>query len=347
MKTARLLPLLLLMPFAGCTCHHTATNEVGVLTRKVALFGKPGIQAEIYAPGATYIVPAFITDWHTYDRSIQNLTMVRDAARGDRSGEDDIFFKTLDGNDIRVDVTVVWQIDESRAPTILASVGASTDEVKEKLVRPACRSVVRDVLNQLVSEEFYVSDKRFAKATEAKDRLNQVLNSEGVIVQQVIIGEYHFNEKYEEVIRDKKLAEQRTAGLRSQAKAAAEKVKRDVEQAKGKVSQQLAQAQGQLDTIKLQADAAFFQNQQRAKAIVIERDAEAVAIKKQSEALASSGGKTMVKLRIAEALQGKDIIFVPSGKGGASIQKLDINQLISSYAAQQVTAPTPAADSAP
>jgi hypothetical protein len=203
------------------------------------------------------------------------------------------------------------------------------------------------VLNQLVSEEFYVSDKRFAKATEAKDRLNQVLNSEGVIVQQVIIGEYHFNEKYEEVIRDKKLAEQRTAGLRSQAKAAAEKVKRDVEQAKGKVSQQLAQAQGQLDTIKLQADAAFFQNQQRAKAIVIERDAEAVAIKKQSEALASSGGKTMVKLRIAEALQGKDIIFVPSGKGGASIQKLDINQLISSYAAQQVTAPTPAADSAP
>ena len=336
---------LLAMPVSGCTCHHTATNEVGVLTYKIPFFGAAtGVQPDVKQPGATYPVPAFITDWHTFDRSLQNLVMVRGAGKGDRNGEDDIFFKTLDGNDIRVDVTVVWQIDETKVGYILQFVGDDTEQVKEKLVRPVCRSVVRDVLNGLQSEDFYVSDKRFAKAQEAEDALNAVLKPQGVIVSQVILGEYHFNPAYEEVIRDKKLAEQKTAGLRSQAKAAAEQSKRNLEQARGQVSQQMATAKGALETIELKADAQLYQNQQRAKAIVIERAAESEAIKKQNEALASSGGKTMVKLRIAEALQGKQIIFVPSGKGGAAIQKLDVNQLIAATIAQESSAPTPPGD---
>ena len=304
------------MPLSGCSCHHTAPNEIGVLTYKTGFVGiSRGVQPDIKQPGATYFVPAFITDWHTYDRSLQNLVMVRDQGTGDRNGEDDIFFKTLDGNDIRVDVTVVWQINENQAPYLLENVGDDTDTVKERLVRPICRSVVRDVLNQLQSEEFYVSDKRFAKAAEAEEKLNEILKPQGVIVSQVIVGEYHFNPAYEEVIRDKKLAEQKTAGLRSQAKAAAEQSKRNLQQAIGQVNQQLATAKGGLETIELQADAQLFQNQQRAKAIVIERAAEAEAIKKQNEALASSGGKTMVKLRIAEALQGKPLIFRSVGEG--------------------------------
>src|SRR5690349_6876892 len=99
------------IPFSGCTCHSTGSTEIGVLTRKVGLFGRVGIQPEVYAPGATYFFPAFITDWDTYDASIQNLSMVKDQSKGDRVGEDDLQFKTIDGNDIRVDVTVSWQVD--------------------------------------------------------------------------------------------------------------------------------------------------------------------------------------------------------------------------------------------
>ena len=133
--------------------------------------------------------------------------------------------------------------------------GESTDQVKEKLVRPACRSVVRDVLNSLRSEEFYVSEKRFAKAAEARDRLAAVLEPEGIMVRQVILGEHHFNPEYEKVIRDKKLAEQNSERMRSEARAAAEQVKSELQKAKGTVNQQLAAAQGALDTARLSADA--------------------------------------------------------------------------------------------
>jgi regulator of protease activity HflC (stomatin/prohibitin superfamily) len=141
---------------AGCTFHSTDSTEVGVLTRKIALFGKAGVQQETYPPGATYTFPAIITDWHVFNVALQNLSMVQSKSEGDRAERDDIEFKTHDGNDITVDVTVAWRIETEKAPWILEHVGGSTTEVKENLVRPACRSIVRDVLNELNSEEFYV-----------------------------------------------------------------------------------------------------------------------------------------------------------------------------------------------
>ena len=39
----------LLLSSAACTMHSTDSTEVGVLVRKVGLFGKSGIQTEVYA----------------------------------------------------------------------------------------------------------------------------------------------------------------------------------------------------------------------------------------------------------------------------------------------------------
>ena len=333
-------PLLVLflasLPLSGCTCHSTGSTEVGVLTRKLAfagLLGRAGVQPEVYAPGATYLFPAFVTDWNTFDVSLQNLAMVKDPTRGDRAQEDDLSFKTVDGNDVRVDVTVAWQVEPKRAPYLLNKVGENVEEVKEKLVRPACRSVVRDVLNELRSEEFYVSEKRFAKASEARDRLQAVLGPEGIAVRQVILGEHRFNPDYEHVIRDKKLAEQNSEKVRSETRAAAEQWKSELEKAKGTVFQQLAAASGALETARLTADAAYVQNQKQAEAIVAERRAHAEAVRKQNEALAGSGGKALVKLRIAEALAGKQLVFLPTGKSGVGVQTLNLNQLLGALSA--------------
>jgi len=341
-------PLLILflasLPLSGCTCHSTGSTEVGVLTRKLAfagLLGKAGVQPEVYAPGATYFFPAFITDWNTFDVSLQNLAMVKDPTRGDRAEEDDLSFKTVDGNDVRVDVTVAWQVEPKQAPYLLNKVGENVEEVKEKLVRPACRSVVRDVLNELRSEEFYVSEKRFAKASEARDRLQAVLGPEGIAVRQVILGEHRFNPDYEHVIRDKKLAEQNSEKVRSETRAAAEQWKSELEKAKGTVFQQLAAASGALDTARLTADAAYVQNQKQAEAIVAERRAHAEAVRKQNEALAGSGGKALVKLRIAEALAGKQLVFLPTGKSGVGVQTLNLNQLLGALSAGREATSSP------
>src|SRR5262249_13290345 len=115
----------------------------------------------------------------------------------------------------------------------------------------------------------------------------------------------------------------------------AEQAKSNLEKAKGTVAQQLAQAAGHLEQVKLQADADYYQNQKRAEAILAEKKARAKGIQKENEALAGAGGKTLVKLRLAEALAGKEILFVPTGKGGGGLQTLNVNQLLGTYAGSQ------------
>ena len=155
--------------WAGCVSHSTGETEVGVLVCKIGLgCAHKGVQEQLYPPGSTNLFAPFIRDFYTFDTKVQNLEMTATAKGGDRVERDDLQFKTTDGNDISMDVTVVWTIDPKLVPSILQNVGTSTDEVKEKLVRPMARTLVRDVLNELDSEAVYNSDKRFQKADKAR-----------------------------------------------------------------------------------------------------------------------------------------------------------------------------------
>jgi hypothetical protein len=65
-----------------------------------------------------------------------------------------------------------------------------------------------------------------------------------------------------------------------------------------------------------------------AEAITAEGIAEAKGIQEMNNALAGSGGETIVKLQIAEALQGKRIILLPVSEGGMNLKTTDMNRLI-------------------
>jgi regulator of protease activity HflC (stomatin/prohibitin superfamily) len=337
---------LLGMPIvSGCTCHSTSANEVGVLTRKLAPFGTKGVQPDVYPPGGTYLFAPFFTDWNTFETKLQNLKMTAEKSSPDASG-DDLEFKTVDGNDISVDVTVSWRVEPARAPYLLQKVGESTQEVQDRLVRPASRALVRDALNRLRSEDFYVADRRFAAAEEAKRLLDNALRPEGVLVELVVLQEHRFHPEYEKVIRDKKLAEQTAEKLKSEGQAAAEEAKRNLETARGTVSQRIAKADGQLAQAKLGADAALVQSNNEAEALLAEAKAKAKGIEKENEALAGAGGRTLVKLRIADALAGKQLLFLPTGKG-AQLQSLNVNELLGRYALSRLQSSTPAPSAAP
>jgi regulator of protease activity HflC (stomatin/prohibitin superfamily) len=327
---------------AGCVTRSTGETEVGVLVCKIALgCGRKGVQDQLYPPGSTTVFAPFIRDFYRFDTKVQNLEMVADTGRGDRSGRDDLQFKTTDGNDISMDVTVVWQIEPHKAPQLLSEVAASTEEVKEKLVRPMARTHVRDVLNELDSESVYNSDKRFEKAEEARTVLTAVLAPFGVNIQQVILHEHRFNPEYAQVIHDRKLSEQRAEQLKSEAEAASQEANRNLETARGKVASDIAAADGKLNQSRLAADAAYYAQQQNAEALLAERTANARAIAKRNEALRGSGGRAMVKLKIAEAISGKSIVLLPAGSAGAAFNRLDVNKLIDAFKDDPAPPPTP------
>ena len=61
-----------------------------------------------------------------FNVALQNLEMVAAKERGDRQDRDDLEFKTHDGNDIALDVTVAWRVDPAKVGYLLARVGGTT-----------------------------------------------------------------------------------------------------------------------------------------------------------------------------------------------------------------------------
>lgn len=305
----------------------TGPTEVGVLVKRWSLFGHSGVQDDYYAPGSTYFVLPFISDWYTFDTKIRNLEMVAERGRGDRAAQDELRFKTVDGNDIGLDVIISYRIIPEKAPYILQYVASDNDELKERVVRSVSRSLTRDYFGQLRTEQFYIAEERDKKAMEAMAAMNGALHPWGVHIERVSTKDYRFNSEYQKAIEDKKVADQKVEKFKSEAQASAEEYIRKLEQSKGQVNQMVAQADGEFLGAKIEADAYFTQQDMRAQAIRAEGEAEAKGIAEMNKALAGSGGNVMVRLRIADVLKDKKIVLLPQASG-IDLKSTNMNALL-------------------
>jgi len=320
--------MVLITGLYGCVPHSTDSTEVGVRTKKFSFIGNKGVEEKYYAPGSTYFFMPFINDWHTFDTKLQNLEMTFSSKSGDRRIRDDLLFKTIDGNDISLDVIIAYKIDPSKAPYILQHVAIDDDSLRDKIVRTIARSKPRDIFGELTTEQFYVAAKRDEQANLAKEILQSMLNPMGIIVERVLTKDYRFNKKYQQAIEDKKVADQLVEKNKSAQHASLEEYKRKLEEARGVVNGMIADVDGVFQQAKIEADVYYERQELLAKAIMAEGIAEAKGIMEMNKAMESTGGEALVKLKIAEALKDKKIILLPVSEGGMNLKTTDINKLI-------------------
>jgi len=315
-----ILALLLVVLASSCTPHTTAATEVGVRFNKVTR------STETVEAGATYFFTPFINDWTTFDTSTQNLLMTAKGTEGDRKEKDDLRFKTRDGNDIETDVTVRWRIDPTQAVNIWQFAAPTTSALKEQLVRPMARAYVRDVLNRLDSEEYYNPDLRFAAANDSTRVLAAQLKPYGVIVEQVILGDFAFKADYQRLINSRKEAEKTAEKYEAEILATQEANKANLQTKIAELTGQLTRSQGDFEQAKRAADAYVVKRQQDAQSVLAEKSAVAEGIRKERAALNGSAGDAYVSLQLIEALQKKEIRQIPRLPNGNVI--LDGNKLL-------------------
>ncbi|MEW5851081.1 MAG: SPFH domain-containing protein [Myxococcota bacterium] len=322
--------LLLVVLAVGCVPYSTAPNEVGVRVNKIT-----GVDSRVHPPGGTYFFAPFITDWYTFNTRTVALEMT---AKGTGDAED-VEFKTRDGNDVAVDVTVLYHIDPAKAVDILTKGARNDEELREVLIRPLARAIPRDALNGLTSEDIYTS-KKFDAAREAVEKLNAVLATYGVVVESVNLGDHRFHGEYQKAINDKKVFDQEVNTNRSAAENAKREWEANLERTRGDVEQSIATERGAAEQSNLEADAYYYAKQKEAEAILAEKEARAKGIRKLKEAMSGTGGRTRIKMKIAEALRGKRIVVVPTSTGsGVSINKLDVNDLIQQSVTREASTP--------
>ncbi|MFC1468139.1 SPFH domain-containing protein [Verrucomicrobiota bacterium] len=321
----RMLPVAIALAVVGAFCFttirigHVTGEEVGVMldrfTGEVTVIEQSG--AKIYN-GIRH-------NFSTLDKTLQTLEMTESAGRGDRHGKDDIKIKTIDGSDVYVDVKVQYRIMPEIADVVAATSGLS-DAFKQKWARDYARTIIRNNLGALTTEEFYDSSKRDAKLVLAQASMNERLNPFGINIDSIVIPQRpHFYKEYEEMIKKKKLADQGV--LEEQSKALAAKQRQQtmivqetnrknvaVEQYEGVMRQKIIQTEAEAERGRKEADAYFkkvtvnaqanlYELEKNAEAILAQRSAEAKGIRALNNALSAPGGRNMVKLEYARRLK--------------------------------------------
>ncbi|HET6439105.1 MAG TPA: SPFH domain-containing protein [Anaeromyxobacter sp.] len=332
----RLFSLCLLLLAA---CRSTTSTEVGVRTNMLGLFEKRGDQ-QIYSPGGVYLVLPVLNTFSALPISQQNLLMTTESG-GDRPVPDDITFKTKDGNNVYIDVNVMWRIDPQKAGFVVAHVGQNEQEVKERVVRPISRTIIRDVFNEISSEEYYQVTVKNRVAARAKEQLSAALSPFGVIVDMLQLHQHRFDPEYQEAINAQKQAEADVQMLGEREKATLVRKQTELEGRRSDWNQRLEAARGEAGRIQNDADGYYQTQTNRAKAILAEAQAEADGVRKEAEALAKLGGDAYVKMQFSKMFAEKRVFLVP----GSNVSTLDVNSvlnLLMRNAAQQPSRPVPA-----
>jgi regulator of protease activity HflC (stomatin/prohibitin superfamily) len=313
--------LLLAVPLAGCGA--TTSTEVGVRTSLFGIVEKRGSQ-QVYEPGGVYFFLPVLNAWNTLPISQQNLLMNANVNEGDRPVPDDITFKTKDGNNVYIDVNVMWRIDPQKAGLLIQHVGQTVPEIKERLLRPVCRSVIRDVFNEITSEEYYQVTIKNRLANRAAEQLSRELAPYGIVIDMLQVQQHRFDPEYQAAINAQKQAEADVQMFIQQQKNMEVQKQSELEAKRADWNRRTEDAQGDAGRIRNESDAYFQTKTNEAKAIVAAARAEADGVRKEAEALSKMGGEAYVKMQVAKQLSTKKIILVP----GTNVSTMDVNKMV-------------------
>lgn len=293
-------------------------EEVGILLNKM------NGRTTVIPQSGVRIYNGITHRFYAIDKTLQSLEMTDVTDRGDRAGRDDLKIKTEDGSDVYVDLKVQYRINADMADAVIASSGPG-DLYKQKWARDYVRSIARNHLGNLTTEQFYDASKRDARLAMALQQANLRLSEVGIIIDSIVIPKKpRFYAEYEAMIKKKKLADQ--AVLEEQSKAQAAKQKQQtllvtesnvknvaVEEFRGEMEQKIIAAKAESERTKLQAGAYYekttigaaallYEKTKTATGILARKKAEAEGIEALKRALEGEGGRNMVKLEYARQL---------------------------------------------
>ncbi len=210
--------------------------------------------APLYS-GMHLIVP-YAESIQTYPISKQTYTMSVAPQEGQIQGDDSISARTLDGQEIFIDASVIYQIDASKLVQVHIQ---WQHRYQDDLVRPQTRGAIRDAVSQYRVEEA-VSTKRYEMVQNISQSLAQKLSDNGLTLVDFVLRNVTFSPEYAASVEQKQISEQQA----QQAKFVVEQKKQEAEQAR-------QEAQGL-------ADAAVIRAKGDADARIIQAQAEAQAL---------------------------------------------------------------------
>ena len=215
--------VLVVIVFGGRFVKTVPPGHVGVAT----LFGE--VQDYAYPEGLQFPVNPFY-NWVLFD---VRQTTLKETAQ----------VPTRDQLQTKIDISVQYRVDGSRAPEILRETGDVQRLVAVQLI-PFLRSLVREEGSKVArAEDFFLEDTRARLETGLETRLQEMLAPKGLLISAVLIRDINLPTVLSQAIEQKKEREQ-----------AVERQKAELERYRQEQLQKVAEAEANLESAKLHAE---------------------------------------------------------------------------------------------
>jgi regulator of protease activity HflC (stomatin/prohibitin superfamily) len=113
----------------------------------------------------------------------EEYTMSIVQGEGEIKGDDSIKALTKEGLNIGLDLTVLYHLEEEKASDVYRDIGINFDQ---KIIRPEIRASIREIVATYNAVDIY-AEKRNELTQEIQNKLEQVINPRGIIVESVLL----------------------------------------------------------------------------------------------------------------------------------------------------------------
>ena len=171
--------------------------------RAVVFNSLTGVEKRTLGEGIHFLVPGIETPT-TYSVRTETYTMAARQDEGQYQGDDAIECLTSDGQKIKLDISVIYNLIPEQVWELHRQVGPY---YLEKIIRPTVRSIARNTIANYTVTELYSGDREKLQdeiSTKVKTELGKYyINSSESMIRNVI-----FSEEFSKAIEQKQVAMQ-------------------------------------------------------------------------------------------------------------------------------------------
>ena len=207
-------------------------------------------------PGTSIIVP-ILQEAVIYPTNRQQYTMSGIFDEGQLDGNDAVRSRTKDGQEVSMDITMLYYIDSQQVNTLHRnwySVSENRATYESNFIRPTSRGVIRDITARYTATEIYGEDR--AELRDAmQDALAERFLLEGIVLTDLLLRDLTFSEQFTQAIEQARVAEQDALREEIRVRQTQQEAERVRAAAEGKRDATITEAQGESQAIVLRAQA--------------------------------------------------------------------------------------------
>lgn len=284
-----LLVVIVLLTLLSASLIFVEPQDVGVV---ISLFSRDGYREQPMRSGLHFIVP-LAERVERYPIYWQNYTMSSEPLEGDNIGDDSIAARTSDGQQVFVDLSLIYRLDANEVVRLHIDL---QDRYVEDYIRPVLRGLVRTEVSQFTADEVNSSQRKNLEEN-LDELLRAAFGEKGVVLDRFLLRNIAFSPEYTKAIEAKQVAEQA-------------QIQKDYE-----AEQMRRLAEGQSDKFRIEAEgraqATILEGEAAAQVILLKAQAQAEALRLINEIL--SQNRDLITYQYVDKLgPGIQVMLVPN-----------------------------------